>query len=144
MLAAAMAHEDLATGLHQLARAYFDWLRDPAERRRRRVTVQVWAEALRNDRVAATLARGMAQRAPATRAFRAARRRGQLPAALDPDALSRFMLAVIQGFILQQAWDPSADVDGFLAVVDRVIDGLFDSRRISRKDAKEQKGRARR
>ncbi len=125
LLARAIAPGDLAAGLHQLAHAYFDWLRDPRERRRRRVTVQVWAEALRSKRVAGTIRRGLAQRRPAAQALAAAQRRGQLPASLDPDALSRFMLAVIQGFVLQQAWEPSVSIDDFLGVVDAVIDALF-------------------
>ena len=125
MLAQAIAADDLASGMRLLAHAYFDWLRDPRERRRRRITVQVWAEALRSKEVARIVRRGVAQRTPATNAFRSAQRRGQLAKSLDPDALSRFMLAVIQGFILQQAWDPTVDVDSFVAVVDRVVEGLL-------------------
>ena len=125
LLAKATAHEDLASGLRELAHAYLDWLRDPAEQRRRRVTVQVWAEALRSKRIAAIVQRGLAQRGPITKALAAARRRGRLPKSLAPDALSRFLLALIQGFVLQQAWEPSVDVDSFLAVVEHVIDGLF-------------------
>jgi AcrR family transcriptional regulator len=125
LLAQAIAHDDLAAGFRQLAHAYFDWLRDPRERRRRRVTVQIWAEALRSTRVAAIVQRGLAQRAPATKALKAAQRHGQLPTGLDADALSRFMLAVIQGFVLQQAWEPSVDIDRFLGVVDTVIEALF-------------------
>jgi AcrR family transcriptional regulator len=125
LLARAIAQDDLAAGFRQLAHAYFDWLRDPRERRRRRVTVQIWAEALRNKHVAGIMHRGVAQRIPATKALRAAQRRGRLSTSLDPDALSRFMLAVIQGFVLQQAWEPSVDIDRFLGVVDAVIDALF-------------------
>lgn len=128
MLAAAMAQPDLRQGLHELAHAYFEWLRDPKEKRRRRVTVQVWAEALRSEPIAAIVREGMAQRAPAVRAFRAAQRRGALASSLDPDSLARFVLAVVQGFILQQAWEPKLVVDGYLAVVDQVIDALFSIR----------------
>ena len=35
------------------------------------------------------------------------------------------MLAVIQGFILQQAWEPDLDVDSYVAVLDVLIDATF-------------------
>jgi len=124
MLARAMARDDLTTALHDLAHGYVDWLRDPDERRRRRVNIQLWAEALRNPEVGAIVQRGLELREPITRAFRAARRRGRIPASLDPDALSRAMLALLHGFILQQAWEPGIDAEAFLTVVEHVIDGL--------------------
>lgn len=125
LLAEALTAPDVREALHRVTHAYFDWLKDPAEQRRRRVTVQVWAEALRNQRIAAIVERGAAQRHPATALFRAAQERGALAPDLDPDALSRLMLAVIQGFILQQAWDPSADVDRYVHVLDALIDAAF-------------------
>jgi AcrR family transcriptional regulator len=125
LLAEALAARDVREALHRVTHAYFDWLKGPAEQRRRRVTVQVWAEALRNPRIAAIVERGTAQRHPAIALFRAAQQRGTLAAGLDPDALSRLMLAVIQGFILQQAWDPSVDVDRYVQVLDVLIDAAF-------------------
>ena len=125
LLAQALTAPDVREALHRVTHAYFDWLKDPVEQRRRRVTIQVWAEALRNPRIAAIVRRGVAQRDPATAAFRAARRRGTLSPGIDPDALSRLMLALIQGFILQQAWDPTVDVDAFVRVLDVVIDATF-------------------
>jgi AcrR family transcriptional regulator len=129
LLAEALTAGDVREALHRVTHAYFDWLKDPAEQQRRRVTVQVWAEALRNQRVAAIVERGTAQRHPATALFRAAQQRGALAADLDPDALSRLMLAVIQGFILQQAWDPTVDVDRYVQVLDALIDTTFGNAR---------------
>ena len=57
-MAAALAVGSLRQGLHELVRAYFDWLRDPAEQRRRRLSVQLWAEALRDERIAGVVSRG--------------------------------------------------------------------------------------
>jgi AcrR family transcriptional regulator len=125
LLAEALAAPDIRAALHRVTHTYFDWLKDPDEQRRRRVTVQVWAEALRNERIAAIIERGNAQRHAATELFRAAQQRGLLSARIDADALSRLMLAVIQGFILQQAWDPSVDVDSYVRVLDDLIDAAF-------------------
>ena len=69
----ALAAADLRDGLHQLVHAYFDWLRDPAEQRRRRLAVQLWAEALRDEalnrgsRVASPSGRCSRQRSPRPR-----------------------------------------------------------------------------
>lgn len=125
LLAQALDAPDLRLALHQMSHTYFEWLKDPAEQRRRRVTVQVWAEALRDKRIAAIIRRGVAQRDPATELFRAAQAEGRVAPDLDPDALSRLMLAILQGFILQQAWDPSVDVDAYVKVVDSLIDATF-------------------
>ena len=37
-------------------------------------------------------------------------------------ALSRAMLSLILGFVLQQAWDPTLDVDGYRTVLNAMID----------------------
>jgi AcrR family transcriptional regulator len=128
LLAHALDARDIREALHRVTHAYFAWLKDPAEQRRRRVTVQVWAEALRNKRIAAIVQRGTAQRHPAVALFRAAQQRGVLDPRIDADALSRLMLAVIQGFILQQAWEPDLDIDSYVAVLDVLIDATFTDR----------------
>ena len=58
----ALANPDTRQALHDLAGGYLDWLSDPLEQKRRRVTVQVWAEALRNERVASIVRDGVGQR----------------------------------------------------------------------------------
>ena len=125
LLAQALQAVDVREAFHRLTHSYFDWLKDPAEQRRRRVTVQVWAEALRDRRIAAIVRRGVAQREPATAVLRQLQEQGGLTADVDADALSRLMLAVIQGFILQQAWEPSLDVDAYIRAVDLLIDAAF-------------------
>jgi AcrR family transcriptional regulator len=51
LIAAARPDGDLRDGLRRLSREFFALLRDPGERLRRRVALQVWAEALRNPRL---------------------------------------------------------------------------------------------
>jgi AcrR family transcriptional regulator len=124
LIAEALGSGDVADALHRLAGAYLQWLRDPEESRRRRVNVQVWAEALHDERVAAIVGRGSGQRALAAQAVARARESGRIRRDLDPDAVSRVMLSVLLGFILQQAWEPTIDVDAYADVVDALIDGL--------------------
>jgi hypothetical protein len=56
--------------------------------------------------------------------IREAQDRGELPSALDAASLARAMLALFQGFILQQAWDERVDVTAYLETVDSLVDAL--------------------
>ncbi len=118
----ALANPDTGEALHDLAAGYLDWLSDPLEQKRRRVTVQVWAEALRSERVASIVGDGVGQRHQVADFVRERQHRGELIAGVDADALSRTMLSLILGFVLQQAWDPMLDVDGYRTVLDAMID----------------------
>jgi hypothetical protein len=101
-------------GLEHLARAFFGMLRDPKERERRKLTIQIWAESLRDKSIRKIVERGIRQRDLLTTALRNAQRAGQLPEELDPDAFSHVLLALAQGFILQQAWEPELDTESYL------------------------------
>jgi AcrR family transcriptional regulator len=118
----ALANLDTRQALHDLAGGYIDWLSDPMEQKRRRVTVQVWAEALRNERVASIVRDGVGQRHQIADFVRERQRTGEVVASVDADALSRAMLSLVLGFVLQQAWDPTLDVAGYRTVLDAMID----------------------
>jgi AcrR family transcriptional regulator len=121
MLREALACADLVSGMTTFVKRYFDWLDDPQERRRRRVGVQAWAESLHDARMRASVDIGLAPLAEIVRSLRAARRRKKLPFSVDPEGLARVLLALIQGFILQQAWQPDLDV---IAYRDTVLAAL--------------------
>ena len=123
--ATALANPDTRQALHDLAGGYLDWLADPIEQKRRRVTVQVWAEALRSDRVASIVRDGVGQRQQVADFVRERQQQGHLVASLDPDAVSRVMLSLILGFVLQQAWDDTIDVNGYRSVLNEMIDHLL-------------------
>jgi len=122
LAASALANPDTRQALHDLAAGYFDWLSDPLEQKRRRVTVQVWAEALRSERVASIVRDGVGQRHQVADFVRERQHRGDFITDVDPDALSRVLLSLILGFVLQQAWDPMLDVAGYRSVLDAMID----------------------
>lgn len=125
LIAAARDGGDLRDALRRLSREFFALLGDPAERRRRRVALQVWAEALRNPRLLRQVKGGVDRpRARLADLLRQAQSRGALDATLSPDAVARVMIAVFQGFVLQQAWDPKVAVAPYLAALDAVVDGL--------------------
>jgi TetR/AcrR family transcriptional regulator, repressor for uid operon len=105
---------NVAEGFERLARAFFKMLEDQEEKERRKVTIQIWAESLRDKRIRKIVERGIGQRDLLTEALRNALRAGQLPEDLDVDAFSRVLLALVQGFILQQAWEPNLDAEAYL------------------------------
>jgi AcrR family transcriptional regulator len=102
---------DLRSDLRGLVRVFLGLLTAPAERAWRRVTIQLWGEALRNERVMEVVREGLAEplRVLAAR-LRRARDEGRLPEGLDPDAAARLVVAAFQGLVLQQAWNPRLDV----------------------------------
>ena len=115
---------DLRDALHAFLAAYLEWLADAAEQQRRRVSVQVWAQALVDERLRGGVLDGISLRLVALARVHQAQADGALPASLNPDSVLRVILALIQGLILQQAWEPDLDLNGYRAVVDLLIDRL--------------------
>ncbi len=111
--------------LRILGRAFFESLADPDEKRRRRLGVQVWAEALRNPKIHALVMRGVDRpRAAIAGLVREAQEQGELPADLNPDSVARIVTALFQGFVLQQAWDESIDIAAYYETVEAIFDAL--------------------
>jgi len=129
MLHAAATARDPRAAFRSFFDAYFDWLADPAEQQRRRVSIQMWADALVNDRLRPSVQAGTDQQAIARDFIAAAQAAGDLPADVPADGLIRVMLAIIQGFILQQAWEPGIDIAGYRQAVGFLIDALTGSPR---------------
>ena len=125
LIAEAMSVADPRQALHRLADLYFGWLKDPDERRRRRIGVLVWAEAVNHSGLRAVVQRGADQRLLLTGYLQGAKEQGALAPDADPEAITRVYLALFQGFILQQSWDPELDVDPYLDAVHDVIDATM-------------------
>ena len=125
LIAEAMAVEDPRLALHRLADLYFGWLGDPDEQRRRRVGVQVWAEAVHHAGLRSVVRRGADQRLLLTGFLERAKEQGALPPDADPESVTRIYLALFQGFILQRAWEPGVEVGPYLKAVHDVIDATM-------------------
>src|SRR5262249_14572361 len=109
LLASALRAEDPRRAVADFVTEYFSWLADPDELRRRRVDAHVWAAALADDRLAAVVADGVAPARDAVRAIELAVASGALPAHVDATAFVQVILAMLQGYVLQAAWDPVTD-----------------------------------
>ncbi len=125
LLAEALDESHKPLDLHELARAFFASFASAEQMESRRVGVEVWAEALRNPEMLTIVRRGVDEpRRVLARVITDSQERNELPAAIDPDGLARLMVAIFQGFVLQQAWDPDTDIEQYLATVDVVISAL--------------------
>jgi TetR/AcrR family transcriptional regulator, transcriptional repressor of aconitase len=126
--------EGALAGVAELARAFLGRLGRPQEREWRRVTVQLWGEALRNPRVMKVVRSGLdgPLRRLAAR-LRAGQRDGSVARDVDTAATARVAAAVFEGLVLQQAWEPRLPVDRFVRAVERLLEGLAPPRRLRRR-----------
>jgi len=108
-------------GLDRLSFALIGLLNDPKERERRKVSIQFWAESLLDKRVRKVAERGLRQRHRLLASLRNAQKTGEVSPGLDVDSLSRVMLALLQGLILQLAWEPELDIDSFAKMATALI-----------------------
>ncbi|MEM7412700.1 MAG: TetR/AcrR family transcriptional regulator [Myxococcota bacterium] len=111
--------------LADLARAFFSTFASEAARSERRLGIEVWAEALRNPRVLKTVRRGIDEPVRVlAEVVVECQARGELPKTLLPEGIARLMVAVFQGFVLQQAWEPDLDTEVYMGAVDAVLSAL--------------------
>ena len=132
LVTSALGSADPLAALLRFVEQYFEWLRLPEERRRRRIAVQTWAESLHDPAMRRSVESGLAPLTEVTRALRAAQRRGRLRPGLDPGSVARMVLAMLQGFVLQQAWNPSLNVRAYRDTVLATLEGLMPRRRVAR------------
>jgi TetR/AcrR family transcriptional regulator, transcriptional repressor of aconitase len=124
----ALTASDLDTSLVRLVEGFVLELRDPQERRWRRLAVQLWAESLSNARVKREALAGVAQGVYALSVMiRKAQAEGRWPAHLNPESAARVMIAILQGISLQLAWDERVDIASFASALRIMIDPPADS-----------------
>jgi AcrR family transcriptional regulator len=118
------AAADVSPGdmLRDLAKVSLGRLADPDERQWRRVTIQLWGEALRDERVMQIIRGGLDEPiAIIAGVLRRGQGDGSVPPDVDPESAARVCAAIFQGLVLQQAWDPSLDIDGYINAVNILI-----------------------
>ena len=136
-------HEDRSTRLQStsdvesLLPAYLDVLAGigrPEAGDAIRLSVQVWAEALRSPRIRDLVRQGShGPRSAAVAAIAAGQSAGTITANLDPDALARILIAIFQGLTLQTAWEDGVDNAAFV----RTLAGMLDILRLPAVDPAE-------
>jgi AcrR family transcriptional regulator len=111
--------------LHELIRGYARWMTDPAAEPTRRVGVNGWAEALRNERVRVSVIEGIeAPRSAIVALVERAQAQGLMSRDVGADAVARSLIAVFQGFLLQVVWKQPVDIEACMTVIERMLQGL--------------------
>jgi AcrR family transcriptional regulator len=109
-----------------LSRLYASRLSDPADIDGLRVSVQGWAEALRNERVKTGVLEGVRlARGALVRIIRRGQKRGTFSKKLDAAAAARVLIAIFQGFVLQAALEPDQDLDSCFTMIDVLVPKLL-------------------
>jgi len=122
VLAGATQHTAPGDLLRDLARVSLGRLADPQEQRWRRVTVQLWGEALRDERIMRVVRSGLDEPIEIIAGLlRRGQRDGSVPAGINPESAAQVCVAIFQGLVLQQAWDPGLDIDGYIEAVIALI-----------------------
>jgi AcrR family transcriptional regulator len=123
--AAAGRADDPLEGLRVLMHGYAQALTDRSAEAVRRVGVNGWAEALRNERVRASVVEGIdAPRSVIAMLVKRAQSAGLVSGDLDADAIARTLVAAFQGLVLQAAWKQPLDVGACMDVMERMLAGL--------------------
>jgi len=119
----ALASANVETSLVRLIEGFVLGLRDPQEKRWRRLAVQLWAESLSNPRLKREALGGVAQAIEVlSPMIGKAQREGRWPAHLDPESAARVMIAILQGISLQLAWDDNIDIANYASALRIMID----------------------
>jgi AcrR family transcriptional regulator len=124
--AQAEGEQDPLQSILMLSRLYAERLSEPANADELRVSLQGWAEALRNARVKAGVLEGVKlARGALVRVIRRGQKRGTFRTKLDAAAASRLLIAIFQGFVLQAAWEPGQDLEPCFSMIDELLPRLL-------------------
>ena len=97
---------DPLESLRAIARAFLGDLQKEQGLRTRRVALQLWAEALRDDVIREQVASGIRRPiAVIVKLLRHGQRLGVIDAAINPQTVARTMVAMFQGIVLQRLWE---------------------------------------
>jgi AcrR family transcriptional regulator len=120
--ALAQREQDPVQGLLSLIELYADGLADQTRLDARRVGIQGWAEALRSPRIHESVIEGLnTVRAAIVRLIERGQHTGQIRPEIDAEALSRVLIALFQGLVLQVVWGEKLDRD----ICGRLVHGLI-------------------
>jgi TetR/AcrR family transcriptional regulator, transcriptional repressor of aconitase len=128
LMSEARKKPDVASVLKRIRDAFFGELRNPEERLRRRVGIQLWAEAQRNPEILKIVRRGVNGPRELLRAIISdAQSRKEISDEVDPDAAARLMIAAFQGFVLQMEWDNQIKVEPYIRLLEIFLKSLSPS-----------------
>ena len=125
LLAAKNTDQDPLQSLRAIARAFLGDLQKEQGLRARRVALQLWAEALRDDVIRDQVTSGIRKPiALIVDLLRRGQRAGAIESAIQPRAAARAMVAMFQGFVLQRLWGETVSTSEAMHAFDIFLAGL--------------------
>ncbi len=114
-----------ATALARVRDAFLDELGNPKERLRRRVSVQLWAEAQRSTSVRKVVRRSFEEpRRLLMKALLDAQKNGAIARWADADAIACFVIAAFHGLVLQREWDSDFSAEPHKLLLDLLLKAI--------------------
>ncbi len=114
--------EDPLKSILALVRLYAERLSDISQSDALRVSLQGWAEALRNERVRIGVLEGVSHaRTALVRVIRRGQRTGAFRRDLDAEAMASLLVAIFQGFVLRAVWEPRRDLEPCFKLVSELV-----------------------
>jgi len=108
--------------LRRVGDAFLDELENTKERLRRRVSVQLWAEAQRSPEVRKIVRRSFEEpRKLLSGVLLEAQRQGAIAKWADVDALASFVIATFHGLVLQREWDSCFSIEPYKRLLDLLL-----------------------
>ncbi|WP_316194255.1 TetR/AcrR family transcriptional regulator [Bradyrhizobium sp. SZCCHNRI3052] len=125
LLATAREISDPLEALRAIARASLADMQKEEGLRHRRIALQLWAEALRDDDIRAQVTDGV--RKPAvliTELLQRGQRLGVIDRSVHPRSMARTIVAMFQGFVLQRLWGEPFSSSEAMAAFETLLTGL--------------------
>jgi AcrR family transcriptional regulator len=125
LIAEASEEKTVVAALRRLRDAFFGDLKTPKEKLRRRLSIQLWAEAQRNPRIL-RLVRGSFE-GPLkmlSGLLAEAQRRGEISGKVNAEATARFLIGAFYGLVLQVEWDGELKIEGQIKLLDVFLESI--------------------
>src|SRR5580693_7801241 len=125
LIAEATKAGTVVEALRRLRDAFFGDLKTPKERLRRRLSIQLWAEAQRNPRIL-RLVRGSFE-GPLrmlSEIISEAQSRGEISGKVDAEATARFLIGAFYGLVLQVEWDEEVRFERQIKLLDIFLESI--------------------
>ena len=112
-------------GLRAIARAALADMQKEDGLRSRRIALQLWAEALRDDAIREQVTEGVRRPiALIAELLQGGQRSGVIDRAINPRSMARTMVAMFQGFVLQRLWGEPFSTSEAMAAFEVLLSGL--------------------
>jgi len=123
---------DPVESLRAIARGFLGDLHKDEGLRSRRVALQLWAEALRDEIIRAQVTTGIRKPiAVIAKLLRRGQRLGLIDSTINPQVIARTMVAMFQGIVLQRLWGERFSTAEAMGAFDTLLAGIAGQERTS-------------